>query len=74
MRLSLPSLTRLDGRSAPARRIKAVTARLKREINAGRRWSNSELDLLRRTALSVVLAEESTRRALQGNLPVADAV
>ena len=73
-RQSLPTLTRIDGRSAPARRIKAVAARLKREINAGRRWSDAELDLLRRTALAVVLAEESTRRALQGVLPVADAV
>ena len=73
-RQSLPTLTRIDGRSAPARRIKAVAARLKREINAGRRWSDAELDLLRRTALAVVLAEESTRRALQGELPVADAV
>jgi hypothetical protein len=70
----MPSLTRIDGRSAPARRIKAVAERLKREISAGRRWSNAELDLLRRTALAVVLAEESTRRALQGELPVADAV
>ena len=51
-----------------------MAARLKREINAGRRWSDAELDLLRRTALAVVLAEESTRRALQGVLPVADAV
>lgn len=73
-RRSLPALTRIDGRSSPARRAKTVAARLKREINAGRRWSDSELDLLRRTALAVVLAEESTRRALQGVLPVVDAV
>lgn len=73
-RRSCPKLTRIDGRSAPARRIKAVAARLKGEINAGRRWSNAELDLLRRTALAIVLAEESQRRALQGQMPVADAV
>ena len=73
-RRSLPSLTRIDGRSAPARRIKTISRQLKQEINVGRRWSRSELDLLRRTALAVVLAEESTRRALQGVLPVADAV
>ena len=73
-RRRMPRFTHIDGRSAPARRIKTVSARLKREINAGRRWSDAELDLLRRTALAVVLAEESTRRALQGILPVADAV
>lgn len=73
-RRRMPNLTRIDGRSAPARRIKTVSERLKREINAGRRWTDAELDLLQRTALAVVLAEESTRRALQGELPVVDAV
>ena len=73
-RRRMPRLTRIDGRSAPARRIKAVSARLKREVNAGRRWTDAELDLLRRTALAVVLAEESTRRALRGELPIPDAV
>jgi hypothetical protein len=67
-------MTRIDGRCRIALRIKAVSARLKREINAGRRWTDAELDLLRRTALAIVLAEESTRRALQGELPVVDAV
>lgn len=71
---SWPELTRLDGRCSTARRVKVVAQRLKAEIDARRRWSNAELDLLRRTALAVVLAEESTRRALQGVLPVADAV
>jgi hypothetical protein len=74
MRLSLPGLTRLDGRSAPARRIKVVAARLKREADIGRRWSDNELDLLTRTAVAVVLAEECQRRALQGDLPVPDAI
>ena len=73
-RLKMPALTRIDGRSTPARKAKAVAARLKAEINAGRRWSNSELDLLRRTALAIVLGEEAMNQAIMGRTAVADAV
>jgi hypothetical protein len=73
-RLKMPALTRIDGRSTPARKAKVVAARLKAEIDAGRRWSNSELDLLRRTALSVVLGEEAMCQAIMGRTAVADAV
>jgi hypothetical protein len=72
-RLKMPTLTRLDGRSTPARKVKAVSARLKAEIDAGRRWSNIELDLLRHTALAVVLGEEAMNQAIMGKTPVADA-
>lgn len=73
-RSRLPDMTRLDGRYRLARRIKSVMARLKSEVAAGRRWTNAELDLLKRTATAVVLSEEASRRALRGELPVVDAV
>jgi hypothetical protein len=70
---SLPEITRIDGRSCTARRVKIVAQRLKGEIDARRRWSYAELDELQRTATAIVLAEEAQRRALHGSVPFAEA-
>ena len=74
VRKSWSELTRIDGRSATARRIKAVARQLKGQIGLPRRWSHAETDELHRVATDVVLAEEARRKALEGSVAFTDAV
>ncbi|MGB9045303.1 MAG: hypothetical protein WCC81_22935 [Pseudolabrys sp.] len=61
-------------RATVSRRLKVEIERLREEINAPYRLTETEIAALKRVALSRVLAEIAMRRALQGRCPVVDAV
>ena len=71
---SMPDLVRIDGRSAVARKIKTTAAQLKRELDLGRRLSFAEAAAVESCATATVMADEAMKRAMLGEVPIADAV
>lgn len=73
-RRSTPQLARIDGRSAIAKRHRAVSRQLSETLHPRRRLTMAERDMLARCAWLQVLAEEASKHALLGSVDVLSAV
>jgi hypothetical protein len=70
----MPQLARIDGRSAIAKRHRAVTKQISETLHPRRRLTMAERDTLAHCAWLQVLAEEAAKRALLGQIDVLPAV
>jgi hypothetical protein len=71
---STPQLTRIDGRTAIAKRHRVVTKQICETLHPRRRLTMAERDVLARCAWLQVLSEQAAKRALLGEIDVLSAV
>jgi hypothetical protein len=70
----IPQLARIDGRSAIAKRHRAVTKQISETLRPRRRLTMAERDALARCAWLQVLSEQAAKLALLGKVDVLSAV